>query len=108
MKIVLDFDRLVNAGNEPENAIKEMRKKEGMYDPELLKNISDIIIRSDSKRRTFINKDVTIDRLREDMYLAEDVVSAAGVILGSKNQKVTKALIITLKNYEKNMQLKEI
>jgi hypothetical protein len=41
------------------------------------------------------------------MYLAEDVLSASGLILGNKNQKMTKALIITFRNYLKNEQLKD-
>ncbi|HPD77683.1 MAG TPA: hypothetical protein PLH88_04595 [Spirochaetota bacterium] len=41
------------------------------------------------------------------MYLAEDLVSASGVIIGSKNQKITSALITTIKNYSRNHQLRE-
>ncbi len=81
---------------------------EGRYDHELLGTTTSHLIQSIKKRRIVKTRDISIDRLDEDMYLAEDVLTASGVILGSKNQKVTKTLKITLKNYEKNKQLKDL
>ncbi len=108
LKIILDYDKMVNAGNEPENALRDMKNMEGRYDHELLGTTTSHLIQSIKKRRIVKTRDISIDRLDEDMYLAEDVLTASGVILGSKNQKVTKTLKITLKNYEKNKQLKDL
>lgn len=107
LKIILDYDRLLNAGKEPDTAFSIMKKKDDIYDQALLQKITEILIKGDVKSRKFINKELSIKHLTEEMYLAEDVISAEGVILGSINQKVSRALIITLKNYEINKQIKD-
>lgn len=107
LKIILDFDKLINAGKEPESALSIMKKQDDIYDKELLQKINDALLQNATKSRKFINQELLIKQLTEDMYLAEDIVSAEGVILGSVNQKITRALIITFKNYEINKQIKE-
>jgi len=42
------------------------------------------------------------------MYLAEDLISASDVTIGTRNQKLTLALIAAIRNYSKNNQLKDI
>ena len=108
LKIALDYDRLVNSGKEPEIAIREMKMKAGICDPVLLESASALIIKGNKKAKSFSVKDLPIEQLDEDMYFAEDVISASGVILGTKNQKINRALIITLKNYEINKQIKDM
>jgi len=107
LKIVLDYDRMISGGIEKEKAILDMKKKSGVYDPELLAIAEKSFLQKGDKSRSFMTKAVTIELLTEEMYLAEDVTSASGNILGSKNQKLTEALITTLKNYARNHQLKE-
>jgi hypothetical protein len=41
------------------------------------------------------------------MYLSEDLVTATGVTIGARNQKLTQALIATIINYQENNQLKD-
>ncbi len=36
------------------------------------------------------------------MFLADDVISASGVIIGTKRQRITLALVAALSNYAKN------
>lgn len=42
---------------------------------------------------------LTINELKEGMYLAEDVLTKNGVIVGTSKQKITQSLLVTLKNY---------
>jgi hypothetical protein len=107
LKILIDYDALINAGHEAEEALKIMNKRDGVYDTALFENISYHLMKNDNRKKNYINKEVAVNQLSEDMYLAEDVLSASGVILGNKNQKMTKALITPFRNYLKNDQLKE-
>jgi hypothetical protein len=52
-------------------------------------------------------KEVLIDHLNEKMYLQSELATASGVIIGSSKQKITKTLIVTLKNYFKNGEIKQ-
>jgi response regulator RpfG family c-di-GMP phosphodiesterase len=107
LKIIMDYDALINAGHEAAEAVKIMNKRDGVYDSVLFENISYHLMKNDNRKKNYINKEVSVNQLSEDMYLAEDVLSASGAILGNKNQKMTKALIITFMNYLKNEQLKD-
>ncbi|HPU90204.1 MAG TPA: HD domain-containing phosphohydrolase [Spirochaetota bacterium] len=107
LKIALDFDRQLSAVNDQVAAMQEIKKRDGAYDPSIMECAEKALTQIERTRKTFTQKETTISQLTEDMYLALDVITASGVILGSKNQKITNALIITLKNYEKNGQIKE-
>jgi len=107
LKIVIDFDSMVSGGVEEEKVLLDMKKRSGRYDPELLKKAEKVFLQKDGSARSFVTKLLPVEQLNEEMYLAEDVMSASGNILGSKNQKLTEALITTFKNYAINHQLKE-
>lgn len=106
LKIAIDYDKHIVDGKEPMQGYEELLKKSELYDEELLKETQPAFAELWKKSKRFFNKELTVDNLKEGMYLAEDVMTASGVILGTKNQKVTLPLISTLKNYEKNKQIK--
>lgn len=106
LKIVIDYDNGISSGSEQERVFSEMKKHQDMYDPLLLDVAARVFQDSTDSTVSYINKELPPDELNENMYFAEDVVSADGITLGSKNQKITSAMITTLKNYEKNNQLK--
>lgn len=64
-------------------------------------------IKQKSGSKRYLNKKVYIKDLNEKMYLAEEVLSASGVIIGSYKQRVSKTLMVTLDNYLKNKEIKE-
>ncbi len=107
LKIVLDYDSMISGGTESERAILDMKKKNGVYDQELLSVAEKSFLQKGDKSRSFITRAISVEELSEEMYLAEDVVSASGNIIGSKNQKLTPALITALKNYSRNHQIRE-
>ena len=41
------------------------------------------------------------------MYLAEDLISASGAMIGNKNQMLTPPLIAAIRNYAMNNLLKD-
>jgi hypothetical protein len=52
-----------------------------------------------SKKSCFI-KEVKIDELTEDMFLANEILTASGVIIGNKSQKINLSLIVTQNKYK--------
>jgi response regulator RpfG family c-di-GMP phosphodiesterase len=107
LKIALDFDKAVNGGVESEKALLDMGKKTGYYDPAFLEIAEKKFLQIDGPKKSFVNREIPIDDIEEGMYLAEDLVSASGVIIGNRNQKLTQALIVTIKNYSRNYLLRD-
>jgi response regulator RpfG family c-di-GMP phosphodiesterase len=51
LKILMDYDALINAGHEAMEAVKIMNKRDGVYDPVLFENISYHLMKNDKGRR---------------------------------------------------------
>lgn len=106
LKIVIDFDSIISGGVEDEKALLEMKKKTGRYDKNFLKTAETCFLKREGSSKPYVKKFLSVEHLNEEMILAEDIVSAAGDVIGSRNQKLTQALITTIINYVKNNQLK--
>lgn len=99
LKIAIDFDILINSVNNDEYAIKELQKRKGWYDEKLLSNLITNVAKSKEIKKRYETTTVTVNELREGMYLAEDLISKNGVIVGTSKQKITTSLLVTIKNY---------
>ncbi|HXK66561.1 MAG TPA: hypothetical protein PK348_09860, partial [Spirochaetota bacterium] len=88
-----------NSVNNDEHAIKELQKRRGWYDEKLLLNFIENVAKSKEIKKKYELTTVAIPELKEGMYLAEDVMSKNGVIIGTNKQKITTSLLVTLKNY---------
>ena len=101
LKLALDFDTLIQAGTKRENIMEiiEQRKKVGWYDERLVKVLEMPVV----KRKKFVATEVTLNKLTENMILAEDLFNKRmTILLGSKGQEVTKSFIYRLVNIHKN------
>ncbi len=99
LKIAIDFDMCINAVNNEENAIKELQKRRGWYDEEFLNNFIETIKNRKEIKKRYEQTTLTVNEIKEGMYLAEDVIFKNGVILGCSKQKITTSLLLTIKNY---------
>jgi len=99
LKIAIDFDILINAMNNDDYAVKEMQKRRGWYDERFLSNFINNVVKSKEIKKKYELTTLTINELKEGMYLAEDVITKNGVIVGTSKQKITQSLLLTLKNY---------
>ncbi|TAL35706.1 MAG: response regulator [Spirochaetes bacterium] len=108
LKIANDYCRLMNRGLDEINALYEMKKRQGLYDPAMLSILETGMLREGESNKVYLTKELPIHRLREGMYLAEDIATASGSLLGNRNQPVNRALIITLNNYAKNDQIRDM
>ncbi len=107
LKVANDYVRFMNLGLQDFSAIYEMKKRPGVYDPRILDVLEGVTKQEGEQNKAYITKQLLIKQLQEGMYLAEDVVTAAGVVIGNKNQPVTRALIVTLTNHATNQQIKQ-
>lgn len=107
LKVALDFDKMLQSGLDTNEAIDEVKKRMRWYDYKVVQKLDKTISRDNKKKKIYTVKEVMIDHLDDTMLLAKELVSASGVVLGSKNQRLTKSMIITLKNYRKNREIKD-
>lgn len=104
IKIAIDYDKLIQQNFSHEAAISSLGSKKNKYDTEIIKAFGTALSESTIKRKYSI-ADLEISELNSDMYIANDIISKSGVILGSSKQKISKVLIQTLKNYKQKNQL---
>jgi response regulator RpfG family c-di-GMP phosphodiesterase len=104
LKVALDFDALVMAGRATPEALGELQRRSGEYDPRARTALAVIV-----QRRIVEYQKTAIDvhDLEPGMVLTEDVVSAVGVLLVAKGQEVTPALKARLRNIADTTGFKE-
>jgi response regulator RpfG family c-di-GMP phosphodiesterase len=101
LKLALDFDSLIQSGSKKENIMEiiNQRMKVGWYDERLVKILEMPVV----KRKKYIGTEVTLNKLSDNMILADDLFNKRGtILLGSKGQEITKSFIYRLINIHKN------
>jgi response regulator RpfG family c-di-GMP phosphodiesterase len=101
LKLALDYDSLIQSGTKRENMMEviNQRAKIGWYDERLVKVLEMPVV----KRKKFISTEVTLNKLTDNMILADDLFNKRmTILLGSKGQEVTKSFIYRLVNIHKN------
>jgi response regulator RpfG family c-di-GMP phosphodiesterase len=106
LRIAMDYDNLLQSNTSSEEAINTIKERKGWYDDKLVEVLEKSVKKSDNRKK-FSMMDIPLKEVTEEMYLSEEIVTASGVILGGKNQRVTKTLIVTLDNYLKNGEIKD-
>lgn len=97
LKLVGDFDTLINQGNSAQLALDTLRSRSGRYDPALLDAF--VAIRSATGQRRAI-KEVSILALQVGMIFAEDVRAKTGALLVTRGHEVTPGLLERLYNLQ--------
>ena len=103
LKVVLDFDTLESKGLSKVDALKELGRHLGWYDPAVLKAFEAVL--GVSKR--YRVKDEPVSRLKPQMILGEDVKTINGQLLISRGQEVTLALKERLMSFADAAGVKE-
>lgn len=97
LKIAIDFDTELVAGSEARRALAIMRNRKGVYDPELLDTLNQVIASECGPEAIFVK----IEEMQTGMLLDQDVVTANNVLLIGKGQEATESMIRRLRNYSK-------
>jgi response regulator RpfG family c-di-GMP phosphodiesterase len=106
LRAAIDYEILRSAEKKGLDSVAVMKNRTGIYDTEILEILEAVVRESEKEKAPTMTK-LRSDDLAEGMYLAEDLVSATGVILGEKKQMITKTLISAIKNYAVRGEISE-
>jgi response regulator RpfG family c-di-GMP phosphodiesterase len=94
LKLTMDFDRLVSSGSSKADAMGEIQRRLGWYDPNCIEALRSVL----AKEVRHTAESVKLEELTVGMVLAEDLFSAKGFLLVAKGQVVTAALSLRIAN----------
>lgn len=103
LKVALDYDTLRWSGSAEIDAMVELRKRSGWYDPVVLRALEAVI----GFDEAFEFREVMVQELSTLMTLAEDIRTTDGTIVVGKGQEVTTSLCQRVKNFARNRHIKE-
>jgi len=95
LKLALDFDSLVSAGQSHESALHELNNRSGWYDPHLMNVLADI------QDTNYAVKSVMLDELEENMVFDEHVVTSQGEVLVARGQQARPSTCERLRMFSK-------
>ncbi|HVA47410.1 MAG TPA: HD domain-containing phosphohydrolase [Pirellulales bacterium] len=95
LKLALDFDVLRASGENQGQALAELHRRKGWYDPAVLETLARLF----NCEICYESRTVLLSQLEEGMLLDQHVLSSEGDILVTRGQEVSLALIQRLRNY---------
>jgi HD-GYP domain-containing protein (c-di-GMP phosphodiesterase class II) len=104
LKIALDYDLLEAQGSTPTVALNTMRGREGLYDLDLLSAFGTIL---GGQQSTAIVRELRLADLRAGMTFVDDVRTISGSLLIAHGHEVTGSLIERIRNFSRNVSVKE-
>ena len=104
LKIALDFDQLDAQGVPAAIALETLRGRKGLYDPDLIKTFGNIL---GSSRAQFVIQELPLGRLRPGMVFVDDVRTVQGGLLVARGHEITLSLIERIRNFSRNVSVKE-
>ena len=93
LKVVLDFDKLLEIGQQPHTAYKELLSRSGWYEPAILEQLKLFI---DTASEQLVSMTIPVEKVKAGMLLDESIFSANDVLLLSQGQEITPALLMRL------------
>ncbi len=96
LKIVLDFDKLLETGSLPHAAIRELGGREGWYDTTVLTALKELI---HTNAEELVTVTLSLSELKPGMVLDESLITKRGALLLSAGQEITLSLILRLINF---------
>lgn len=98
LKVLLDFDGLVNGGQSKGKALLDMQEMGGAYDPQVLAALTSVL----GSEADFDSLDADVYQLKEGMILDEDLrCSRKGRLLLAKGNHLNAAAIQFIRNYNR-------
>ena len=96
LKVILDFDKLLDSGNTPHDAFAVLVARSGWYDSIILKVLRKII---EENVEQYTSEPVGVEQLKTGMLVDEPVFSNRGMLLLDAGQEITLSVILRLKNF---------
>jgi response regulator RpfG family c-di-GMP phosphodiesterase len=103
LKAALDLDALTASGAESAAALMTLKSRNRWYDPAVIGALERVLI----TQIKYDIRSVRTESLTSSMILAENVMTRAGTLVIAKGQEVTPWVKIRLKNFSKNVGIRE-
>ncbi|MFQ5738922.1 MAG: HD domain-containing phosphohydrolase [Acidobacteriota bacterium] len=103
LKVALDLAALESAGFSRSQSLRQMKRREGWYDPAILRTL-EVVSKGESNE---VNHFVRVGELKPGMILGEDVFSKTKLLLVCHGTEVSPALIQPLRNVNLTVGIKE-
>jgi CheY-like chemotaxis protein len=104
IRLAVEYDQLLVRGAPPADAVALLRRREPPFDHRLLDALERL--ESNSEGETVL-RSLRVAELRSGMVFDEDVVTPEGILLVSRQQEVTTAVIERLRNFLRGAGVKE-
>jgi response regulator RpfG family c-di-GMP phosphodiesterase len=103
LKVALDFDTLQTAGDSKSRAIAQLKQKSGWYDPAVVTALEAVVW----IEGRFEVRVISLQDLRDNMILDDDVWTINGTLLIAKGQEVNSLICKRLHNFAETTGIKE-
>ncbi|MBN2282064.1 MAG: response regulator [Candidatus Marinimicrobia bacterium] len=105
LKVLLDYEKLLDKGVSCRCAVAMMAKKIGHYNVSLLESMKNIKFLDNGLKK--IHKQINISELQVGMILDADVMSKNGNLLAPRNLEINDHMLQRLKNFSKRIGVNE-
>ena len=103
LHVGLDLDRLLMIGTPPVKALLILRKETQKYNPAIVESLQSF----DFGLQNMVRTQTHCIGLNTQMILDEDICTTSGLLLATKGQQVTEALLRGMLNYSQTIGINE-
>jgi response regulator RpfG family c-di-GMP phosphodiesterase len=90
LKVVLDFDAMVTSGKSEIQALSEMKKNSGWYDPVVLEVLTTEVV--SIIKEVYVKQEIMLKDIVPGMVLADDIKTNKDVLLIQKGNEITEVM----------------
>lgn len=103
LKVVIDFDTLVARGSSKDDAMVDLRQRQGHYDPSVLGALEAVL----AVERGYLVRFVKVLELQDSMILDQDLHTSDGRLLITRGYQVSKTMRERLKHWAQSSGIPE-
>ena len=103
LNVALDFDALVSTGHNNDDTMAELNRRPGLYDPEVLKALQNVL----NREGRLVVRCIPLAELPDNAILADDVRTSGGQLLIRKSLHVSPMIRRLLLNYARGCVIAE-
>jgi response regulator RpfG family c-di-GMP phosphodiesterase len=96
LRILVDYDTLLQAAEDPEAALLELGRRQHAYDPELLELFQNKVL---EQTQSYEFHQLLTRDLRGGMVLREPLRTLSGIVIAGKGQEITGLVLERLHNF---------
>lgn len=97
LKLLLDYDDLVESGKEKPEVFAILKSRTGLYDPKVLHAFEKVAFEEEG----WVPKALPLTKLHEGMLLAADVKATTGQLILAKGKEISQTTLVRLRAFAK-------